>query len=187
MAGEPLGERVDRPAEGPPLGAALLDAVDVEQRRHAGDGEQRQEEGVGRVDDERRVEALARRVETGEQRVDGGVEVLRAQRRQDDQTDAAPALGPAPDIVRATVDGDLEAAGDEPGGELGVQGLVAAVATRDAAAAEQRHAGPAHPSSPSGRPPVANQRSSCAAGALLRPWIRRRRAQSARRSRQSQR
>ena len=92
--------------------------------------------------------------------MDRGVEVLGAERRQHDEARAAMAArAPAPDVVRAAVDGDVEAARDEPRRELVAERLVAAVAARDAAAAEQGDAR-AGRAPHSGSPAIPNQRST---------------------------
>ena len=198
-AGQALGEREDRPPEGTPFGAALLDPVHVQERGRAGGREQRQEEGVRGVHDERGVEALAGGMEAGEQRVHGGVEVLGADRRQVDQTRAAkvraarrrPAAGRGRRGGRraggrgAAVDGDVEVARHEARRELREERLVAAVAPGDAARADERDPEAPEPRH-SGSPERRNQRPMARAGTLLRRWTRRRWATSSRRWRQSQ-
>ncbi len=88
-AGEALGERVDRAPERAPLGAALLDAVDVQDAGRPGGGEQREEEGIGGVYDQRGVESFADRMQAGGERMHRGVEVLGADRRQVHEVRAA--------------------------------------------------------------------------------------------------
>ena len=198
-AGQPLGQSVDRPPQRPPLAASLLDAVDVEGGGHPGQPEQRHEEGVGGVDHQRGVVAAVGGVETGEQGVDGGVEVLAGEGGEHHQLDAAPAPEMARCGVRPAVDGDRETGGCQPGRQLLHQGLVAAVAAGDAAAAEQGHpqrsaGGRRHSAQPfddaraahSGAPGRPNQQSISAAGTVRRPWTSRRRARISRRWRQSQ-
>ncbi len=70
---------------------------------------------VDRVDDERRVEALPRSVEAGEQCVDRSIQVLGSQGRKDSQPNPSIAAQIAGCVVTATVDRDVEARAEPAG------------------------------------------------------------------------
>ena len=144
QAGQAFGEGVHEAAGPAPFRSSLLDSVHVQGGTDAPRPEQRQEDRIRAVDDQRGAGAAGeeRRVEAGEQRVDGGVAVLRAQRRQHHQFDAAVRAAPPVDVVGPAVDGDRPTAFRQAGRQRLDHRLVAAVCRGYAAAADDQNPWP---------------------------------------------
>ena len=140
QAGQAFGKSVHEAARPAPFRSSFLDSVHVQGGSDTSWPEQGQEDRVGTVDDQCGSGAAGEecRVKTGEQGVNGCICVLRAQRRQDDQIDAAVRAEPPVDVVGSAVDGNRPTTFRQPRRQGLDHRLVAAVVGRNAPAAEDQ-------------------------------------------------